>query len=66
MLLFDRKICSQVELYYLSKMFYAFKSITEKEAKRDQQKAYRLYFKNLKRRIFSNFVEGIKTRRRER
>lgn len=66
MLLFDRKISNQIDLYYLSKIFYSFKSVTDKESKRDKQKAYRMYFRNLKKRIFNNFVEGIKLRRRER
>lgn len=34
MLLYDRKINSQIDLFYLSKLFYAFKNSVEKESKR--------------------------------
>jgi len=52
MLLFDRRICSQVDMYYLSKIFFAFKTAVEKETKKLNQKAYKFYLKNLKKRTF--------------
>jgi hypothetical protein len=65
MLHFDRKINNQIELYYLSKLFLAFRTVTEKESKKANQKAYRLYFKTLKRRMFHAFIEGCYNTRRE-
>lgn len=65
MLLFDRKINNQIEMYYLSKIFYAFKSSIEKEGRKERQRAYRLYFKNLKKRMFARLVEGVHNRRKE-
>jgi hypothetical protein len=65
MLLFDRRINHQIDMYYLSKIFQAFRSATERETKRGNQKAYRLYFKHLKRRMFQAFIEGCYNSRRE-
>lgn len=66
MLLYDRRINNQVDMYYLSKIFYAFKNEVDKESKKANQKAFRLYFKNLRKRMFHHFVEGIYNFRRER
>ena len=58
MLSFDRKIDKQIKLYYLSKIFFNFKNVIEKETKKDNQKAYKFYFRNLKKRVFDRFVEA--------
>ena len=64
MLLFDRRINNQVDTYYLSKLFFALKNATERESKRSTHKAYKLYFKNLKKRYFRHLIEGVNNIRR--
>ena len=59
MLLYDRKINSQVDMYYLSKIFFAFKSAAEKERRHSQQKAYKFYFKQLRKRVFNRFIDAV-------
>lgn len=66
MKLFDRRIYKHIDNYFLSKVFTAFRNVTEKESKKMNQKAYRQYFKHLRRRMFQAFIEGFYNARRER
>ena len=66
MIWYDSKVIRQVDLYYLSKIFAHWKTAAQKQKKKDNHLALKLYAKNLRKTYFYVFLEGIENSRRER
>lgn len=66
MIWFDSKVKRQVDLYYLSKIFSAFKNSVASSRKKSDNQALKQYCRSLKRRYFQKIQEGTEVLKRER
>ena len=66
MIWYDARVSKQADLYYLSKIFSAFREATAKSKKRGEIVALRQYCRSLKRIYFNKLIEGADKVRRER